>query len=98
MPFDPLNVRLICSKVFMGHLYFKEEKHRLVQLAANHCQTFEGNQERFGLLQDKNKQLKIEEQNGVPSLENIISHNDDNNNDNKCLYCSKDKITYLMLH
>lgn len=52
MPSDPLNVRLICSTVFMGHRYFKEEKHRLVQLTADHHQTFEGNQEKFRLLQE----------------------------------------------
>ena len=74
MTSDPLNVRLICSKVFMGHLYFKEEKHRLVQLTADHHQTSEGNQERFGLLQEKNKRLKIREQNSMPGLENITLH------------------------
>lgn len=74
MPSDPLNVRLICSKVFMGHRYFKEEKHRLVQLTADHHQTFEGNQEKFRLLQEGIKGLKIREQNSMPCLENITLH------------------------
>lgn len=73
MPYDPLNVKLICSKVFMGLLYFKEEKHRLVQLTADNRKTFERNQERFGLSREKNKLPEIRDQNSMHHFATVLS-------------------------
>jgi len=56
----------------MGLLYFKEEKHRLVQLIADNWKTFERNQERFRLSREKNKLPEIREQNSMHRFVTIL--------------------------